>query len=267
MIRAWLREPLVHFLFAGLLMFLVLGGRDADPASRTIDIDEARVSQLAGTFAQTWQRPPRPDELEGLIRDFVRSEVYEREARRLGLDVDDEIIRRRLRSKMEFLVSSQIENLDVRDATLQSWLDQHPERYVVGRAVSFEQIYLGENGDGNAEKLRIEQGEDAARLGKASSLPRSMYAVDSPAIAREFGEAFAKAIAQLAPGQWQGPVSSGYGTHLVRIIERMPGHKPLLNEVRQQVENDWRTDTRRKREAAAYQALLDGYTIRIDRLE
>jgi len=35
--------------------------------------------------------------------------------------------------------------------------------------------------------------------------------------------------------------------------------------VRQRVENDWRADNRRRAEAAAYQALLDGYNIKIEK--
>ncbi len=261
----WLREPLVHFLVAGFLLFLVLGSSAADPASRTIKVDEARVAQLAESFAQSWQRPPQPREINGLIRDYIKTEIYEREARRMGLDIDDEIIRRRLRSKMEFLVDSQVESLSADDATLQAWLDRHPMRYATRTLYSFEQIYLGESGTGAAELAQLARGADPGTLGKPLSLSRTIASADGVMIAREFGETFATALSGLQPGHWSGPVPSGFGVHLVRIGKRIAGRKPALSEVRQQVENDWRTETRRAREAAAFQALLDGYTIRIDR--
>ncbi|HEX4873734.1 MAG TPA: hypothetical protein VFV06_02440 [Sphingorhabdus sp.] len=50
---------------------------------------------------------------------------------------------------------------------------------------------------------------------------------------------------------------------MVRIRAVKAPDKPKLVDVRQAVENDWRASTIKAREAAAYQALLDGYTIKI----
>ena len=50
-----------------------------------------------------WQGPPTPAELEGLIEAHIREEVLYREARALGLEQDDTIVRRRMAQKMEFL--------------------------------------------------------------------------------------------------------------------------------------------------------------------
>ena len=101
--RGLLREPLVHFLAAGLLVFVIASWRGAsvDPSDRTITIDEDRVTWLVSQFERTWQRSPSPPEIDQLIRDYVKEEVYYREGLRMGLDQDDPIIRRRLRSKME----------------------------------------------------------------------------------------------------------------------------------------------------------------------
>ena len=143
-LKPLLREPLVHFLLAGLAVFLFSAwrGEEVDPASRTITIDEEQVSRLVASWQQTWQRPPTQAEIDGLIRDHIKGEIYYREAKRLGLDEDDTVIRRRLRAKMEYLAAAQVENATPDDATLQQWLDRNPARYTANAAYSFDQIYL-----------------------------------------------------------------------------------------------------------------------------
>lgn len=262
----WLREPLVHFLLAGLAVFAFLAwrGDPVDPASRTIQIDEPQVQQLGERFAQTWRRAPSPAELDGLIRDYIKEEVYYREALRLGLEADDTIIRRRLRSKMEYLATAQAENATADDVTLQRWLDKHVARYSDGARYSFDQIYVRDAAGAASAQALLAKGADWTNLGTQISLPRSVEDTDSTQIARDFGEGFAKALSQLKPGtKWAGPVESGFGQHLVRIRALSIGQKPSLAAVRQRVENDWRSETAKVREAAAYQALLDGYTITI----
>jgi peptidyl-prolyl cis-trans isomerase C len=267
--RIWLGEPLIHFLLAGLAVFAFSAwrGEPVDLASRTIEIGEEQTQRLAEQFALVWRRPPTPSEIDGLIRDHIKEEVYYREALRLGLEADDPIIRRRLRSKMEFLAASEAESVIPDDSTLQAWLDRQAAHYAVGNKYSFDQIYLGQDDVRTAEvaalKLALEQGNGWQKMGTSISLPGSLEQAEAKQIDREFGDGFAASMTQLEPGKWSGPVASGFGTHLVRLRQAVPGRKPLLAEVRQRVENDWRAATAKEREARAYQALLDGYDIRI----
>jgi peptidyl-prolyl cis-trans isomerase C len=108
----------------------------------------------------TWRRPPQPQEIDALIRDYIKEEIYYREAKRLGLDEDDTVIRRRLRSKMEYLASAQVESAQADDTTLQAWLNKYPARFARDATYSFDQIYLGENGrDEAADILRALEAE------------------------------------------------------------------------------------------------------------
>ena len=267
--RTLLREPLVHFLLAGLAVFAFSAwrGEPVDPASRTIEIDEAQVSQLAERFVQSLQRAPSPAELDGLIRDHIKEEVYYREALRLGLEADDAIIRRRLRAKMEYLARSQTETTQTDDAILQSWLDKNPARYAVGARYSLDQIFLGSGQyEGAATRAALAAGQSWQKLGQPISLPRSLEGADSDEIAKIFGATFADRLTKIEPGDaWIGPLPSGFGQHLVRLRAKTKGRTPPLSQVRQRAENDWRAETATMREAQAYQALLDGYTIQIAR--
>jgi peptidyl-prolyl cis-trans isomerase C len=238
---SWLREPLVQFLLGGLAIFVFASwrGEAVDPASRTITLNEAQIGRLAANFSQSWMRQPSPTEIDGLIRDYIKEEIYYREAIRMGLDADDAIIRRRLRSKMEFLAESQVETERPSDATLQAWLNRSPQRYAAGVRISWQD------------------------KGVAITLPRSLERANQEAIRRDFGEEFASALAAQPMAQWNGPISSGFGQHLVRVRAIESSGIPQLSEVRQQVENDWRAATAKAREAKGYQTLLDSYTIKI----
>lgn len=271
--QAW-REPLVHFLIAGAVIFTIYGwsGNAVDAESRQIVIGEEQVQRLASMWSQTWQRAPNPKELDGLIRDYIKEEIYYREAKRLGLDEDDTVVRRRLRAKMEFLATSEAENMVPTDETLQAWLDKYPARYATDPVISFDAVYVAvADGDdvARARALQIlaqlSAGGDPTKLGDTISLPRSMDSASQTSISRQFGEDFGAALVRLPQGQWSGPVASGFGLHLVRINSIDISRKARLAEVRQQVENDWRSATREQREDKAYQALLDSYDIDIER--
>lgn len=265
--RTALREPLLHFLLAGLAVFVFFSWRGVavDPASRTITIGEEQVAQLSATWTQTMQRQPTPIEIDALIRDAIKEEIYAREAVRLGLDQDDAIIRRRLRLKMESLAAAQIENAVPSDQALQKMLNTNPAKYAAGSRYSFDQVYLGNSSETDAKPVlqALAKGGDWQKMGTAISLPRSMDKTNSADIARTFGEPFAQSVQGIKTDQWQGPLISGFGSHLVRITNVEIGARPTLSAVRQLVENDWRAVTMREREGAAYQALLDGYTIKI----
>src|SRR5687768_15661085 len=107
----WAKEPLVHFAVIGGLLFGVyawLNRRaaevDENPA-HVIRISAGEVDWLKETWTRQWRRPPTQLELKGLVEDLLREEMLCREARAMGLDQDDIIVRRRLAQKMTFLLT------------------------------------------------------------------------------------------------------------------------------------------------------------------
>lgn len=267
MMRDWVkravREPLVHFLAAGSALFLLMGQFGAeDRLDRSITINEADVTRLASQWEQTWRRPPTPQILDSLIRDYIKEEIYFREAMRLGLDVDDPVIRRRLRAKMEFLATAEIQNMEPSDTALEQYYAANKIRYAEKPAFSFDQQFLGEDQDtAKASVMALNVGKPVQT--QPLSVSPSMDNAASDSIARAFGDGFADSLRALPKGRWSGPVQSGFGWHAVRVRDVVASGTPPLPDIRQRVSNDWRANTQAKREAAAYQALLDGYDIRI----
>jgi hypothetical protein len=130
-----LKEPLLQFLVLGAALFGLfhLVERDKADTPTKIVISSARIANLADGFARTWQRPPGQEELQGLVDDYIRDEVFYREGRAAGLDRDDVIIRRRVRQKMEFFAEDS-SALEPTEQQLADYLASNPERFKTERA-------------------------------------------------------------------------------------------------------------------------------------
>lgn len=267
--RRWLREPLLHFVVLGALLFVAYGWIHRGTGSAgEIVVARAQVDSLRQQFTRSWQREPTPAELQGLIDGWVRDEALYREGRALGFDVDDPVIRRRVAQKVEFL-ADELTPTTPTDAELQAWLEQHADDYRVDARYSFEQVYFDPSRRRERLDADLESAERALARGNpvkgdGTMLPSVM--TDAPAyeVVRTFGSEFAAALAELRVGQWSNPVGSGYGVHLVRPTSRTEGRAATLDEVREAVERDLlhdRTEQGRKR---FYAALLDKYDVRVE---
>ena len=258
-----LREPLLHFLLIGAAVFgLYRALAPAGPAGapQVIAVTPAQVERLAGQFEAVWRRPPTDGELAGLVDDFVREEIYYREALTLGLDRDDTVIRRRLRQKMEFLGDAGAGALVPDDAELRAYFTSHIERFTPAARITFRQVFLGE-ADPAAAQAALAEGSDPETLGQGTLLPRIMEAAAPGSVDGTFGDGFFAAISGLEPGEWRGPVESAFGSHLVQLVEMEPAVPPSFEAARRTVEEDWRRETAERLRDAQFQALRERYEV------
>lgn len=277
MVQRLLREPLLHFLVLGAVLFGLYqwaGGPAAGAAGGDIVVTQGRIRNLTDTFTRTWQRPPTPEELNGLVEDYVREEVLYREGVALGLDRDDTIIRRRLRQKLEFVSEDAANAVEPTDAELTEFLARNAEAYRVESQLTFSQVFLdpskrGEQLEADAasllDALRTRGDKlDPATLGDSLMLDSRYEAVAEEDIARLFGAEFEAALRDQPVGEWVGPLKSGYGAHLVRIDTRLPGRVAALPEVRDAVARDWSAARRQQLLDEQYQQLRSRYQVRIE---
>jgi hypothetical protein len=270
-----LREPLVHFLLLGAVLFGVfalVGDRGSARAGHIV-VTPGHLEHLMVSFTRTWQRPPTAPELAGLIDDYIREEVLYREAVAMGLDRDDTIVRRRLRQKLEFLTEETAEMAAPSDEELQTFLQQHLDAFRVEPRLAFRHVYLSRDrrGDATAEArqllLQLTRGDaavDPTTLGDPFLLPLEFASVSRSEIARLFGDAFATQLQHLEPGRWTGPIESAYGLHLVYVRERVDGRIPALAEVREAVQREWLTARRKAVNEQFYQHLRARYTVIVE---
>lgn len=275
--RRILGEPLLHFLLIGTGLFLAFSLMPRDQRSGDageIVVSQGQVEHLAAGFARTWQREPSIEELAGLVSDFVREEVYYREALALGLDQDDTVIRRRLRQKLEFIFDDVAARAEPSEAELQAYLLAHPDAFRREPRLSFRQVYLnpdrrGPRVEADAAQLLAQLRQagtdlDAAALGDATLLESAFADVSPSDVAAQFGADFADRLMELAVGAWQGPLKSGLGLHLVQVSERRDATLPVLAEVRDQVRREWDKARRAELKELSYRELLARYTVIVE---
>ncbi len=270
-----IREPLVHFLLLGALLFgwsAWQGGGTA--GSNRIVVTPGVVDYLAAGFHRTWKRAPSDIELKGLIDEHVKEEIAAREAMAMGLDRDDIVIKRRLRQKLEFLLVDESATTPPTDAELQAWLDKHPDSFRVEPTLAFRQVLLRPESRGASmtadatkllARLRAAGPEVATQdLGDASMLPAETPLQPLREVANSFGQDFADALMKIAPGQWSGPVESSFGLHLVLVRERTDGAAADLATVRPLVEREVLAERRKAEMQALYERLLAKYSVSIE---
>jgi hypothetical protein len=278
-VKRLLKEPLVHFLLLGGVIFMAYSGMSqpgGDEPGKII-ITQGQIESLVTGFARTWQRPPSPEELASLIRDRVQEEVYYREALALGLDKDDTIIRRRLRQKMEFVSEDLAAQAEPTDTDLNAYLQAHANNFRVEPRFTLRQVYLnpkkhGENLARDAAQLlaQLNQADakaDVSAMGDSFLLDNHFEAVPASEVAKQFGAEFAAKLAGISPGQWQGPVESGFGVHLVFVSQRTEAGAPALADVRDAVRREWDNARRLEANEKFYQELLKRYTVTIENAE
>lgn len=271
-----LREPLLHFVLLGAALFAGYHFLNREPQAgpQQIVVSPGQIEHMVGTFARTWQRPPNDDEIKGLIDQYVREEVFAREAMKLGLDQDDVIIRRRLQQKMEFIADDFAAGIEPTEEELAAYLAKHPDAFRQDQRVTFRQVYF--NPDKRGEKLAADAAQmladlkakgaqaGSSELGDPSLLPPALANEPQRGIESSFGGEFAAALAKLPAGEWSGPVPSGLGTHLVFIERRTEGRVPALDEVRAQVQREWASERRTETNRKFLDELLKQYAVTIE---
>jgi len=243
-----LREPLFHFAAIGGLIFAVFGvlNDDAEPPADLIVISADRIDQIAAEFESVWRRGPSADELDNLIEEDIREEVYYREAIALGLDKNDILVRRRMRLKMEFLMDSTANTMTPDAGELEAYLAANEQRYFLEPRVAFEQIYFGEDPDPelittSLTLLEADPSTDPQTIGQRTLLPARLGLSSADKLSGIFGKGFFEQLLEATDSKnWLGPVTSTYGVHLVRILEAWPARAPRLDEVRKEVLRDWK---------------------------
>jgi len=273
--RRWLKEPLLHFLLLGLAIFgayRLLGPDEPPPSS--IVVTEGIINGQIESFSRTWLRPPTPREVNELIREYVREEIYYREGMALALDRDDTVIRRRLKQKLEFVAEAAGIAAEPTDEDLRAYLEQRRDAYQTDARLSFVHVFLSaeRRGDAVAQDAASllaglqssQEALDPAALGDPTLLERQFEDVPLRDVAAQFGDEFADRVVELPVGQWQGPIESAYGMHLVLVGARTDGRAPELDEVRDALRRDWLNERRIVANEAYYQSLLQRYTVTID---
>mgnify|MGYP001820023992 CR=1 FL=1 len=273
-----LREPLLHFMFIGAAIYL-LYGVFAEPLpegdDKTIVVSAGEIEWMQASWQKRWNRPPTAQEFDGLIQQYIKETVLYREALTMGLNQHDQVIRRRLAQKLEFLAKDLVALTPPTDEELLTYFDAHQARYQEPARYTFTQVFIDPDKRGDAtlddaEAIKaslIVKGdavEDPGALGDDFMLQNWYPEKDAVEIQKLFGSGFTESLVELSPGQWHGPILSGYGVHLVYVSSISEPPAPVFAEVRERVTQDWKADRGEELNEQFYASLRDRYTIVIE---
>ena len=257
---AWLREPLLHFVLLGGLLFGAdhwLVGRQDDP--RRIVVDAAVDAEARQTFQATRGRAPSADELAALRRIWLDNEVLYRHGLALQVDKGDSAIRERVIFKALSVVDANTKLPPLDDAVLRSWFAQHRTQYDEPARFDFQEAVLGAEATEPALRAFVDAlnsglpGDARAGLRVFKGRPQANL-VDS------YGPEFTQALQNAPPGEWRTQPSKS-GLRAVRLDAVAPARAATFEALRGVLLQDWTDATMALRRTAAVRALQKNYTI------
>jgi peptidyl-prolyl cis-trans isomerase C len=276
LIRRWSREPLVHFLIAGAVLFAGYRVLNPEPDRREalnrVEVSDEDVAQMTVAWAAQWQRAPTASEMRGLVAAKAQEQVLYREALALGLDKGDAIVIRRLAQKMDFLAEDMSTVPDPQPTELRGWFEKNGARFALPALMSFRHLYFSfdqraERTKADAERALVTLVAKSASAADDENLAdqfmlQDYYGDRSPEqVASMFGGTFGEKLFEMKPGAWQGPIESGFGWHLIWIDSVTPGRVPAFETVEGMVKAEWTNEQRAAAKRKAIEMIRARYEV------
>lgn len=274
-----LREPLIHFLLLGGMLFALysfLNKDEINPEDYTIHITQSDVDRLVKAYQKNWNSSPDRATLAAIIDEEVNTELLYREALRMNLDHNDEIIRRRLKQKFEFLVKDLVSLDQTSEKDLQSFYQEHPQSYQYPKTISFSQIYFSPDKRKNPQQDAItlfSQIDNQSSLlafkqkGDDFHLPTDFIKKNKESVRQDFGKQFADSLFQINQPGWASPILSGYGYHLVYLENILPSAPIPFERIKEKVAQDWKQQQQLLYNEQLLKNLRSQYTVEYEYLD
>jgi hypothetical protein len=267
-----IKEPLLLFVLFGTLMYIIYSQSAdyIDKKNKQIFISSAQIGLLEEAFRKTWNRNPTQDETKAQIQNLVMDEVFFKEAVAMGLDKTDPAIKRRLRQVLELMLDDYA-TIYPTENQLRDYLNAHPDKFQRDPLISFRHLYypIEDKEEALNLLLRLKQGKpfDENAIVGLLLVPNQFENERKLEVGKLFGNIFTQKLFELEPGNWQGPLESAYGWHLVKISEKVVPGLPELNEIWDLVEREWSVESKKEMKEMQYQAMREQYEIIVEQQE
>ena len=264
-----IREPVVLFFIIGFLLF-ILYARTSDlveQGNKQIFVSQAQIEGLEETFTKTWNRSPSEDEITALVNDFIMDEIFYKEALAMGLDKTDLTVKRRLRQIIEMMMDDYAKIYPSEDQ-LRSYLSENPEKFQRDSRFSFIQLHFPTEEKEQATQFlsRLQTNNTTLEeyAGGLRMIPDRFENESESNIEKLFGQYFTGELLEMETGNWEGPLASPYGWHLLQIREKIEGEVPELNDIWDQVEREWSEERKKEIKEEQYRIMREHYSITVE---
>jgi hypothetical protein len=267
------KEPLFHFVLIGIGLFALYGWvSDRSDSQETIYFDDYDMNNIIASWEMQWKRLPTDEELKSLVEQNIRQEVFYQEALKMNLDHNDEIIKRRLAQKMNFLSNDLATLKEPTEDELRKYYEDNLEKYMLSPIYSFYQMSFRSDSRNNPqadakkylENLDDKDPEKLKNQGDNLPFPYYFESTDRHELDRQLGMDFARSLEGLDTAMWSGPVQSGFGWHLVYLTEKVPTRAPEFESIVKELKRDFEYENQRRINDQVYSELRRSYEIEFD---
>ena len=270
--KKWRREPLVHFVIIGFVLFVLHGWVTSKAKANRIFLPRTHIEALSQDYLRKTGSLPTAEEQSWLVESLIRDEVFIREALEMGMDEGDPIIRRRLIQKMRFFIEELNPIADPTEDELKEYFLRHRKQYDLPKRISLRHVFINQTSTAEPWEKRatafldkLSSGTDPDSLGDPFIRGTFFRQRTQKEITEIFGARFAETVFSLPAGDWTGPIKSSYGIHLV-LIESEPKAEPsTFEKMRPQVIRHLKAKRREEANRSAINRLKEKYDIEIEK--
>jgi hypothetical protein len=256
----WLREPLLHFVVLGGVLFAVahfVAGRTDDPRTIVVGADVDREAR--DTFKAARGREPNTEELAALQRVWLDNEVLYREGLALQVDKGDPAIRERVIFKALSVIDSNVHLPAADDKVLRAWFDGHRDKYDEPARYDFEEAAL--SGDGSEASVReFVNALNSGLPGDAKAGLRVFKGRPHGSLVESYGAQLARTLEGAPPNTWQA-LRTRDAWRAMRLDATTPAKPAVFEALRGVVLHDWIDATAAEQRTAAVRALANKYKV------
>ena len=274
-LRRFLSEPLLQFLILGgvLYVFVSFIQLQKEKQPKEIVVDGERVALLVSNYKTQTGELPSKDQLNAMIDNYIKEEIFFREAKKMGLDKDDEIIRRRLSQKFDFVRSDLKQIQQPGEEELRRFYDSHPLLFQTEGSVNFSHIFFSTDRSTDSvarqralnvlHELMKSYLKRAPEKGDHFALPYDYSEQTELDIRENFGDKpIVDALFQANVGEWSGPVQSGYGWHLLYILKRNKNSEMPYEANKELIKEKYMEVARERENKKSFDQLTKNYIVR-----
>lgn len=263
-----IREPYIHFVLLGLLLYLYYQTFHA-PSSlankQSIPLTITEIQDINHTISKQWSRRLHPSELELMIDATYFDEILLHEAVSLELEQKDREIRRKLISQMRQILTPTA--VEPSEEQLQHYYQKHKDDYGIASQISFAHIYLQNLAEIDVKNfvemlnLKSIKPQNAGEYGDKFAQGNQISSWTQSQLAELFGKYFAGQVWRLKGQKWLGAIRSQLGYHIVFITHKQSKGLHSFDEVEDRVYSDYTEERRDSALKSAYEKFSTQYRL------
>jgi hypothetical protein len=259
---SWLREPLLHFVILGGVLFAVdyfIASQEDDP--RTIVVGAEVDDEIRQAYkSAAGGREPTKEEYQALLQRWLDNEVLYREGLALEVDKGDRAIRERVIFKALSVVDANVKLPAIDDKGLREWFESNRDKYDEPVRYDFQEAALAGDNSESAVRAFVDA-LNAGTPGDAKAGLRVFKGRPLRNLTQSYGPDFPKELEAIPAGQWRA-LRTREGWRAMQLTSITPLKQAEYEPLRGVVLQDWKDAIGTEQRTAAVRSLAKKYNVK-----